>query len=99
MASLKEVDDLISEYKKQFPEHYNIMSALMGIEDKTKLKNRNGHLISTNYYDRMLFYQYLQQNRMKNSLCCVAWAMICTASLCSQGIGNQALYRGKIWVF
>ena len=61
LLDINEMDLFIDRYKRLFPQHYNIMKRLLGIERKKK-EGRNIHL--DQYYDRNCFYQFLSQSRI-----------------------------------
>jgi hypothetical protein len=52
--------ELVLIYKKSLPDHHNMMMKLIGFKLKEN-QMRNIHLKQTNYYDRLVFFQLLQQ--------------------------------------
>ena len=67
ILSRRQIMTLVSIYKNQLPNHYKIMKGVLGFHLKENT-TRNIHLNETSYYDRLLFYQFLQQSRIRSCL-------------------------------
>ena len=58
ILSVKELNELVILYKTKLPSHYNLMKSYLGFDIKEK-KTENHHLVTSDYYDRLIFYQFL----------------------------------------
>ena len=78
---------LVAMYKQHLPVHYNCLMSMFGFDKRSKLK-KNAHLVKGGFYDRLVFFQYLTQNRVSCNHSFTYWGMVTTASAYSRG--NQA---------
>ena len=92
ILSVSDIDELIELYKTQLPLHYRTMSRILGIDQKQNV-TRNLHLVQSGYYDRMIFYNFLSQCRIKCPDNCVSWAIVAAASIYSRGLGDSIQKR------
>ena len=81
---------MIDKYKTKLPNHYHTMKTMYSFQKKEKLV-RNMHLKTYEYYDRLLFHQFLSQSRILNSHNLVHFSMISTGASYGQGISSNAL--------
>ena len=65
ILSRTQIMKLVSKYKASLPHHYKLMKEVLGFHLKENQK-RNIHLHESFYYDRLLFYQFLQQSRIRS---------------------------------
>ncbi len=56
---------LIKLYKMNASAHYNMMKSVLGFDKRENLQ-KNKHLLSSQYYDKVLFFNFLSQVRLKN---------------------------------
>ena len=88
---------MVGMYKEELTDHYELNKRLLGFHLKERI-DRNNHLAQYGYYDRILFYHYLSQNRIRNPHENLGWALIATASMYCQGnrssLMNRSCYLG-----
>lgn len=66
------------------------MKELLGFHLKENL-SRQIHLKESQYYDRLLFYQFLQQTRVRNSHNLPYWGMVTAADAYARGDGESTI--------
>jgi hypothetical protein len=91
ILSRDEVMRLVTRYKKTLPYHYKLMKEVLGFHLKENRK-RNIHLHECSYYDRLLFYQFLQQARIR---CCKHmpyWGMVAAGDSYAKGDGEKSIH-------
>ena len=69
-----------------------MMKVTLGIDKKEAL-TKNHHLVQSGYYDRLIFYQFLSQARVRNPQYLISWAMVAAAALYSCGLGDTVQKR------
>ena len=57
ILSVNDINTLVSTYKTKLPSHYSMMKSTLGISEKES-KTKNNHLVTSGYYDRLIFYQF-----------------------------------------
>ena len=82
---------LVGIYKKNLPHHYKLMKEVLGFHLKEN-KTRNAHLHESSYYDRLLFYQLLQQSRIRNCKHMPHWGMVAAADAYAKGDGEKSIH-------
>jgi len=92
LVSSSQINILLDRFKIEMKVHYFMMKKLLGIDKKERL-TKNKHLVSTGYYDRMIFYNFLTLSRLRNPQNCIHYAMISAAALYSKGCGDNVQKR------
>ena len=78
------INSLVHLYISYVPEYYQLMQKLFGFDKKVVMK-KNDHLKNTRYYDRLLFYHYLSQSRIRFNQLFTYWSIINTCSIYGKG--------------
>jgi hypothetical protein len=78
------INNLIHLYMTSLPRHYNFMKATFGFDKKEEMK-KNSHLRYVGYYNKLLFYQFLVQTRIRSPKNLIHWALISTAASYGRG--------------
>ena len=91
ILSRTQVMKLVSKYKTSLPHHYKLMKEVLGFHLKENQK-RNIHLHESNYYDRLLFYQFLQQSRIRSCKHMPFWGMVAAADAYAKGDGEKSIH-------
>ena len=76
--------ELMTYYMNTLPSYHKLLSQILTF-DKKKKKKKNKHLVDKNYYDLLIFYQFLSLARIRNSQMCVWWALVQSASEYGRG--------------
>ena len=92
LVSAQEINALVDRFKIQMKVHHYMMKRLLGIDRKEGL-SKNRHLVSTGYYDRLIFYNFLALSRIRNSQNCINYAIVSAAALYSKGCGDNIQKR------
>ena len=92
MLSVSDINELIDSCKTNIPLCCRTMRKTLGIHHELSA-TRNLHLTQTIHYDRIIFYNFLCQCRLKNLLKCIAWEMIAAASIFSRGPSDSIQKR------
>ena len=71
---------LIDLYKEKLNVHYHVMKEMFGF-DRKELKQRNDHLVQSHHYDRLIFYQYMSQSRVRFNHYFTYWGIINTCAI------------------
>lgn len=94
LLTREQILHLLQIYKNKLPNHYNLMKQLLGFHQKVN-KQRNIHLKESQYYDRIIFYQFLQQSRVRNRCNLTFWAMVSAADAYANG-GTEKSINGLV---
>ena len=89
LISSKTVKELIQLYMNKLPHHYNLMKSMLGYDKREKM-SKNLHLRNIGYYNKLLFYQFLIQSRVRNPHNCIHWAMVSAAASYARGGSNNS---------
>ena len=81
---------LIQLYKTKMNHHYSLMKKVLGFHLKEN-QMKNVHLKENGYYDRLIFYQFLQQTRIRNCKHMPYWALVSSADAYAKGSGEKNL--------
>ena len=84
LLSRDTINDLVALYKQYLPQHYECSMIMLGYNRKITL-NKYHHLQQTGFYDRIVFYQYLTQGRVRYNHLFTFWGMVSTASAYARG--------------
>lgn len=87
LVSRESISKLIDIYKECLPTHYNNMHTQFQFDTKEG-QQQFSHLRNTGYYDRLLFYQFLAQSRVKNPQNLIHWASVTAAATYGKGYGE-----------
>ena len=98
ILSTKTINELIDLYMLKLPQHYNLMKTLLGYDKKEKM-TKNLHLTKTGYYNKILFYQFLMQSRVRDPHNCIHWAMISAAAAYGRGASTINSYTSSSCFF
>lgn len=90
ILSGSQVLHLIQFYKSKMSQHYTLMKEILGFHLKEN-KTKNIHLKESSYYDRLIFYQFLQQTRIRNSKHMPYWALVSAADAYAKGSGEKSI--------
>ena len=82
------IDELVSLYKSNLKQHYNLQMEMFGFLQKKEL-SRNKHLKDAGYYDRLVFYHYLAQERVRFNHVLISWGMVTAGSGYARGECNN----------
>ena len=82
-----DINRLISEYKRVMSCHYKTTKGILGYDKKENIK-KNEHLVATGFYDRVLFYMFMQQSCVRNARSCINWGVVSAAASYGKGIRN-----------
>ena len=97
LISNDEILRLVDIYKDQLHPHYSIMKQMMNFDSKEK-QIKFSHLKMSGFYDKILFFLYLAQSRIRNKKSFINWGMVATAANYGRGHGNsnttQSTYFG-----
>ena len=96
ILSTSDISMLVNEYKLKLPEHYLIMKNIFGYDKKEKME-RNNHLVRRGYYDRVCFYQYLVQSRVRWNHTFTYWGIINTCSVYGKNGGKSLSQAGTFF--
>ena len=91
MLSRMQIMRLVSTHKKTLPNHYKLMKEVLGFHLKENT-TRNVHLHESNYYDRLLFYQFLQQSRIRSCKHMPFWGVVAAADAYAKGDGEKSIH-------
>ena len=91
ILSRRQIMTLVAIYKNRLPHHYKLMKEVLGFHLKEN-KTRNVHLHESSYYDRLLFYQFLQQSRIRNVKHMPFWGMVAAADAYAKGDGEKSIH-------
>lgn len=58
LLTREQVLNMVNIYKAKLPQHHKLMNAILGFNTKENLL-ANLHLKDSQYYDRLIFYQFL----------------------------------------
>ena len=72
-------------YKEKLSSHYEMISIMLGYDEKSKLQ-ANAHLVDQNYYVKKVFYHFLPLSWTKNCQNCKYWALISRGAEYGRGI-------------
>ena len=92
LVSSTQINVLVERFKKEMKLHHYMMKSILGIDKKERL-SRNSHLVSTGYYDRMIFFNFLTLTRLRNPQSCIHYAIVSAAALYSKGCGDNIQRR------
>ena len=87
ILSRDQILHLVNIYKTKLKSHYEFTKQLFAF-DKKMQESRNSHLLLSHYYDRLLFYQYLAQSRIRYNHNFAYWGVINTCSIYGKGQGR-----------
>ena len=90
ILSRNQVLHLIQFYKSNMSDHYILMKQVLGFHLKEN-KTKNVHLKESSYYDRLIFYQFLQQTRIRNCKHMPYWALVSAADAYAKGSGEKSI--------
>ena len=90
ILSRRQIITLVSIYKNRLPNHYKLMKGVLGFHLKENTI-RNVHLNESSYYDRLLFYQFLQQSRIRSCKHMPFWGMVAAADAYAKGDGEKSI--------
>ena len=91
ILSRTQIMKLVAKYKSTLPYHYKLMKEVLGFHLKENHK-RNIHLRESHYYDRLLFYQFLQQARIRSCKHMPYWGMVAAADSYAKGDGEKSIH-------
>ena len=94
LLSRHDIDKLVSLYKTYLTSHYNLQMEMMGYTQKLQL-SRNKHLKDAGYYDRLVFYLYLSQERVRFNQSLTSWGMVTAGAAYAKGensVDNKAFF-------
>ena len=91
ILSRRQIMTLVTIYKTRLPHHYKLMKEVLGFHLKEN-KTRNIHLHESSYYDRLLFYQFLQQSRIRSCKHMPFWGMVAAADAYAKGDGEKSIH-------
>ena len=92
LVSANQINVLVERFKIEMKVHYYMMKRILGIDKKERL-TKNNHLVTTGYYDRLIFYNFLSLSRLRNPQSCINYAMVSAAALYSKGCGDNIQKR------
>ena len=92
LVSPQQINVLVDRFKIEMKVHHYMMKRLLGIDRKERL-SKNRHLVSTGYYDRLIFHNFLALSRLRNPQNCINYAMVSAAALYSKGCGDNIQKR------
>ena len=92
LVSSLEINVLVDRFKNEMKLHHYMMKSILGIDKKERLL-KNTHLVSTGYYDRMIFFNFLTLTRLRNPQSCIHYAIVSAAALYSKGCGDNIQRR------
>ena len=84
LLSRDDINDLVDLYKTNLSYHYRYLMIMFGFDKKIELA-RNKHLKLSGYYDRIVFYQYLLQTRVRCNHLLTNWGIVNTAAAYARG--------------
>ena len=64
------------------------MRNMLGFDNKAT-KSRNQHFVETSYYDRLIFYQYLTQSRIRHNHNFSNWGTVNTCAIYARSNGSR----------
>ena len=92
LVSSTQINVLVERFKKEMKIHHYMMKSILGVNKKERL-SKNRHLVSTGYYDRMIFFNFLTLTRLRNPQSCIHYAIVSAAALYSKGCGDNIQRR------
>jgi hypothetical protein len=87
LLSKEQVNALVLMYKNELPHHYALMKEMFGFDLKEN-QMRQTHLKETGFYDRLVFYQFLSQARIRFNHNCTHWGIVSAAACYGRGGGK-----------
>ena len=90
ILSRTQILHLIKYYKTKMNDHYSLMRQVLGFTLKEN-KIKNTHLKESGYYDRLIFYQFLQQTRIRNCKHMPYWALVSAADAYAKGSCEKSI--------
>ena len=81
------IDELVSLYKSHLKQNYELQMEMFGFLQKKELA-RNKHLKDAGYYDRLVFYHYLAQERVRFNHMLASWGMVTAGAGYARGECN-----------
>ena len=87
ILSRDEVNELVSLYKTHLKQHYDLQMDMFDFHKKMDMA-RNKHLKDLGYYDRLVFYHYLTQERIRFNQILISWGMVTAGSGYAYGDNN-----------
>jgi hypothetical protein len=96
LVSQEVMNSLVELYKQKQPEHYKFMMQMLGYTEKQNTV-RSSHLRDSGYYDRLVFFQFLCQSRIRNCHNLIYWGLVHAGSMYGKGLGRSIVNTSSFY--